>query len=137
MRDVFADRYNFVTIQYAYFGDQFMQGAESFLVHHIEGYAKKYFNSEEYQSYQGNPSQFINILSSKSIILPVIAKMKEELDIFNAMGFMQAIDLITAIEADRIILRENGLFANENKIIGYGQSHGAFLLHLVNRLAPH
>lgn len=65
------------------------------------------------------------------------AKIEETIDIFNDMGFMQAIDLITAIEAVRIVLRENGLFVNEHNMIGYGHSHGAFLLHLVNRLAPH
>lgn len=51
MRDLFADRYNFVTIQCSYFGDQFMQGADNFTVHNIEGYAKKYFSIKEFQNY--------------------------------------------------------------------------------------
>lgn len=47
-------------------------------------------------------------------------------------------DIITALEAIKIkiILKENNLRFNERKVIGYGHSHGAYLLHLSNRLAP-
>lgn len=50
---------------------------------------------------------------------------------------MQAIDIITALETKKIILRENDLPFNEQKIIGYGHSHGAHLLHLSNRFSPY
>lgn len=53
------------------------------------------------------------------------------------MSYMQAIDNITAIEAIKLILRENNLTFNENKVMGYGHSQGAYLLHLANKLAPH
>lgn len=38
------------------------------------------------------------------------------------MGYMQAIDIITAIEALKIILVNNN---NMKRLIGYGHSHGA------------
>jgi hypothetical protein len=50
---------------------------------------------------------------------------------------MQAIDIITALEAVKIILNENNLEFNSNRVIGYGHSHGAYLLHLSNILASH
>ncbi|AWE06401.1 hypothetical protein DCE79_02930 [Lysinibacillus sp. 2017] len=53
------------------------------------------------------------------------------------MSYMQAIDNITTIEAVKLILTENNLVFNERKIIGYGHSQGAYILHLANKLAPH
>ncbi len=66
-----------------------------------------------------------------------MASLDETLEDFNDMGYMQAIDLITAIEAVKIILRENRLSFNAKRMIGYGHSHGAYLVRLCNRLVPH
>ncbi|MFS0575517.1 DUF2920 family protein [Sporosarcina sp. 179-K 3D1 HS] len=89
------------------------------------------------KEFQSDPSGLLSLLYTKSVTLPVTAKLDETIDNFNDMGFMQAIDLLTALEAVQIILKENNLVFNEKKVIGYGHSHGAYLLHLSNRLAPH
>ncbi|VDH00933.1 Protein of uncharacterised function (DUF2920) [Lysinibacillus sphaericus] len=79
----------------------------------------------------------LQLLSNHSIELPVKASLQETHNFFNDMGFMQAIDLITCLEVVMLILQDNDLDFNKQKIIGYGHSHGAYLLHLVNRLTPH
>lgn len=137
MRDVFSDKYNLVTLQCSYFGDEFMQGVENIDLKNSWGEVSRYFNAEELVELERNPSNLLNLLSSKSVTLPVIAKLNETKENFNDMGFMQAIDIVTALETIKIILRENDLPFNEKKIIGYGYSHGGYLLHLSNRLAPH
>lgn len=137
MRDVFADKYNLVTLQCSYFGDEFMQGAERFTFKNEKSDAERYLTADELESYHRNPSNLLNLLSSKEIIIQAMAKIDETEDNFNDMGFMQAIDIMTALETIKIILKENDLPFNENKVIGYGHSHGAYLLHLSNRLSPH
>lgn len=69
--------------------------------------------------------------------MPVKAKLTESIDDFNDMGYMQAIDLITAIEIVKAIVKDNDYIFDEKRTIGYGHSHGAYLLHLSNCLAPH
>ncbi|MBS4195484.1 DUF2920 family protein [Lederbergia citri] len=137
MRERFADKYNLVTLQCAYFGDEYMQGVENFNLKNGISDISKYLNSEEMTSLKRNPSDLLNLLSNKSLTIPVVAKLNETEDNFNDMGYMQSIDIITSLEAIQIILKENNLPYNEQKIIGYGHSHGAYLLHLVNRMAPH
>lgn len=137
MRDVFADKYNLVTLQCSFFGDEFMQGVESFNLKNDISDLERYLIADELQIFRGNPQSLLSLLSTKSITLAVIAKLKETKNHFSDMGFMQAIDIITALETIKIILRENELPFNEQKIIGYGHSHGAYLLHLSNRLSPH
>jgi len=114
-----------------------MQGADTFNVDMSDSEIVKYFNHEELKQFRSEPKKIIQLLSSKSMVLPVTATLDETEDNFNDMGFMQAIDIISAIEAIKIILKDNDLSLNEQKIIGYGHSHGAYLLHLSNRLAPH
>ncbi|MFC5604719.1 DUF2920 family protein [Sporosarcina koreensis] len=137
MRDRLADDYNLVTLQCAYFGDLYMQGAENFTLQNTEHFVQKYLDPKQQLEFRKKPTNLLSLLSSKAITLPVLAQLNETMEEFNDMGFMQAIDLITAIDAIIIILKENGLSFNEQKIIGYGHSHGAYLLHLVNRMAPH
>ncbi|MBY0223486.1 MULTISPECIES: DUF2920 family protein [Sporosarcina] len=137
MRDVFADKYNLVTVQCSFFGDEFMQGADNFNLKNGMVEVERHLNVDGLEALQRNPSDLLNLLSTKSLRLPVMAKLVETNDNFNDMGFMQAIDIVTALETIKTILKENGLPFNERKVIGYGHSHGAHLLHLSNRLAPH
>ncbi|MEG0450239.1 MAG: DUF2920 family protein, partial [Lysinibacillus sp.] len=137
MRETFADTYNLVTVQCDFFGSDFMQSASSF---NLKGDIKELLSIlsiEERRTMKEDHSDLLEKLSTRDITLPVIAKIDETREHFNDMGFMQAIDVITAIEAVRIILRENGIKFNEKRVIGYGHSHGAYILHLSNRLAPH
>lgn len=136
MKEVFADQYNLVTIQCEYFGSEFMQNVNSFNLNCSIDDVNDLLKTSEKEMLNKDPSKLIEILSSYSITLPVIANLSEDENCFNDMGYLQAIDVITAIEAVKIILKENGLIFNDRKIIGYGHSHGAFLLHLCNRLVP-
>lgn len=135
MRERFADKYNVVTVQCDYFGSRFMQSANSF-TYHLDD-LKTLIKKEDFSKLQKNPSNFLKIVSQYEITVPVLATVDETVNEFVDMGYMQAIDVVTAIEAVKIILQENQLIFNDARVIGYGQSQGAYLLHLANRLAPH
>lgn len=137
MRSQFADIYNVVTIQCDYFGSRFMQGVDEFTFNDETSFLAKTFSAEEILQIQKDSSNLIPLLQNKEKEFPVYAKLDETLDEFADMSYMQSIDLITAIEAVKIILTKNGFQYNEQRIIGFGQSQGAYLLHLSNRLVPH
>lgn len=137
MRETFADTYNLVMVQCEYFGSEFMQSASSFNLKEDVNEIVESLPVADKSSLKNDFSNLLDVLSEKQLTLPVIAKQVETSDYFNDMGFMQSIDIITAIEAIRILLKENCLSFNENRVIGYGHSHGAYLIHLSNRLAPH
>lgn len=86
---------------------------------------------------QNDTSLLINIISKYNINVPVRAVIDENINEFVDMGYLQAIDVITTIEAIKILLSENGFSFDERRILGFGQSQGAYILLLANRLAPH
>lgn len=135
MRERFADKYNVVTVQCDYFGSRFMQGTSSFSYHLND--LKSLLTKEDFVSLQENPSNLLTVVSQYEITVPVDAIIDETINEFVDMGYMQAIDVVTAIETVKIILKENQLTFNDMRVIGYGQSQGAYLLHLANKLAPH
>lgn len=137
MRNQFADKYNVVTVQCDYFGSRFMQGATNIIFPSGIDSLSNIFSKEDFNLIKQDSNKFLEVLSKYSINLPVKASIYENENEFVDMGYMQAIDIITAIEAIKIILDENGLHYNENRVIGFGQSQGAYLLHLSNVLAPH
>ncbi|ALC86340.1 hypothetical protein AM499_11245 [Bacillus sp. FJAT-22090] len=137
MRESFSDEYNLVVMQCNYFGDDFMQSGSSFNIKGDVNELLTLFSPKEKKIVNNNSSKLLEVLSTKQITLHVVANLDEASDYFNDMGFMQAIDIITALEAVKIILKENNLKFDEKRIIGYGHSHGAYLIHLSNRLAPH
>lgn len=137
MRRQLADKYNVVTVQCEYFGSRYMQSTDEIVIPHNLGYLKNYVSNDIYKQVEENPMNFLSIIGKYPVSVPVFAAIGESENEFADMGYMQAIDNITAIEAIKIILKDNNLSFNENKIIGYGQSQGAYLLHLMNRLAPH
>jgi hypothetical protein len=134
MREVFADQYNMVTIQCNYFGSAFMQSANN--VHIKDNILQTIFTKEEIEKVKKDNLLLLNLLKGKNLVLTMEAEMNETLEEFNDMSYMQAIDIITAIEAVKVILNDNNLTYNSNRTIGYGHSHGAYLLHLSNVLAP-
>lgn len=137
MREQFADNYNMVTVQCDYFGSKFMQKADTINFENGIDSIANLLDDEELTNIRLKPDQLLSILSTIKTTIPVKAKLDESLDEFVDMSFMQAIDLITTLEAIQIILRENDLLFDENNIVGFGQSQGAYLLHLSNFLAPH
>ncbi|WP_182199659.1 DUF2920 family protein [Paraliobacillus salinarum] len=134
MRKNFADQYNLVTIQCDYFGNSYMQTAKRFSLKNVKE-TKKHFTQNEWNEINKEKNSILEIISDKNIVLPVKAQLDETLDEFNDMSYMQAIDIINAIEAVDILLKENNLTYDTNRVIGYGHSHGAYLLYLSNKLA--
>ncbi|WP_232718643.1 DUF2920 family protein [Bacillus sp. FJAT-45037] len=135
MRGIFADQYNMITIQCEYFGSEFMQMADNYSIRD-EKILYNTFTDEELKHIKKDSSVLLNLLKNKKKILPVKAKIDETAELFNDMSYMQAIDIITAIEAVKIILIDNKLGFNPKRTIGYGHSQGAYLLHLCNVLVP-
>jgi hypothetical protein len=135
MRELFADKYNMVTIQCNYFGSAYMQGANSFSISDSQR-LQDIFTKEELEDIKKDSSMLLNHLKGKNVVLPVVVKIDESLEEFNDMSYMQAIDIITAIKAVKIILNDNNFIFDSNRTIGYGHSHGAYLLHLSNVLVP-
>ena len=137
MREHFAEKYNVVTVQCEYFGSRFMQSSDSFRLKNDINLVLNQLTLEDQLLVKNDTSTFINIISKYNIDVPVYAVIDETIDEFVDMGYMQSIDVITTIEAIKILLSENGLSFNEGRILGFGQSQGAYILLLANRLAPH
>lgn len=135
MRSEFADKYNLITIQCDYFGSKYMQDCDEYT--YSPESIKDKIESEDYQNLLSGEIHPFELLSKYQLNLIVTAKQNEDLNEFADMGYMQAIDIITAVEAVKVILKENQLQFNESNVIGYGHSQGAYLLHLANKLAPH
>lgn len=136
MRNRFADDYNMVTIQCDYFGSEYMQSKYEFSFN-TEQLVNDDFTDAEIILIKKNPALLPELLREKSILFTVDAKLGETIESFNDMSFMQAIDVITSIEAVKLILEDNNLEYDKNRVIVYGQSHGAYLAHLSNILYPH
>lgn len=126
------NKYNVVAIQCDYFGSEFMQDANSLTLVEPE----KYLTRDELSYYRQNPQQIVQMLIGKPIRIRAKANLGESSEHFADLSFMQAIDIITSIEAIKIILRENNIPFNANRTISYGQSQGAYISLLANRLAP-
>lgn len=137
MRSQFADKFNLVVIQCNYFGWEFMQSTSNFILPNIDEFSSNYHhilsksrNENEY---------FSNLLTLSKLenkILGVKANLQESESNYCEMGIIQAIDNISAILLVKEILRENDYRINKSKVIVYGNSQGAYLGYLVNRLAP-
>jgi len=136
MRSLFADQHNLIVVQCDYFGSEFMQSTNRFN-----------FDFEKYKAlFSANLGIKLKNDASAEKLLEELAKyecvvnateiLDESVDNFNDMGFMQALDLLTAVYAVKAVLSDNQLVYNENKIIAYGHSHGAYLSLLCNRIAP-
>lgn len=139
MRAQFADRYNCVTLQCDYFGSIFMQGATQFEVTRQTEYEmQKHFSKGDLHSIRNNQSNLLQVMQNYSSHFTVRAvhEKEETLNDFNDMGLMQAIDIITAIQALRLVLTENNMALVTEEIIGYGHSHGAYLLQLASIIEP-
>ena len=135
MRNNFSDKYNLITIQCDYFGYEFMQGGSNLIL----DISKIKIIESQYGFSFGNYNdinKIINAAKYYNFMIPLIEKMNESLDNYNEMGLIQAIDNISAIISVIEIIDDNGYIFNKNKILIYGDSHGAYLGYLCNALAP-
>ncbi|WP_050606993.1 DUF2920 family protein [Clostridium niameyense] len=139
MRKNFADKYNLITVQCDYFGWQYMQGAEDLSFNLNKDKIKTILSNKDFiklESDNLNQEQFFNIIKDYHISIEANANLKENLEDFNDMGIMQAIDNINAVLVVMAILEDNNLKFNKNKLIVYGNSHGAYLSYMCNAFAP-
>ncbi|OZV13450.1 hypothetical protein CIW83_04450 [Tissierella sp. P1] len=139
MRNTFADKYNLVTIQCDYFGWEFMQGANNISLNVNKHQLQRDFKREEIDYIYRDKDIFprlMEIVSNNKINLSAKENLKETLDNYNDMGLIQAIDNISAVISVIEVVKDNGHSFNENKIILYGHSHGAYLSYLCNAFAP-
>lgn len=140
MRSEFADKHNLIVIQTNYFGSEYMQSSSNINLSINLNEFRSILNESDYNEIknEGNSiDKVVKILSNYSCVLKCKENMKETIASFNDMGFMQAMDILTALYAVKIILQDNNLTYNKNKVIAYGHSHGAYLAYLCNRIAPY
>lgn len=140
MRDKFSDDYNLVIIQCDYFGYEFMQEADRVFLPTRKKF-EDIFSDEEiqeiYKDGQPNIDAIFATGSKYNIKIDVEADLSNEnIDNFNDMGLLQAIDNITAVLNVMNILYDNNYCFNSKKVIIYGHSHGAYLSYLCNAFAP-
>lgn len=139
MRDTFADKYNLITIQCDYFGYEFMQAPNNISLKLTKEDIKRYFSNKEVEYIYKNNNIFSRLMEvSSKYKINILAKenLNENINNYCDMGLIQAIDNITAVVAVMEVVKNNGYTVNEEKIILYGQSHGAYLSYLCNVLAP-
>lgn len=129
---ILPDKYNIVTVQCEYFGSEFMQEVKNLDFIGLQNI----FSSQKVVEYQKNHALFSEEIKENEYALNAREILNESIENYADLSFMQAIDILTAIKAIQIILRENGLPFNEDRVLAYGQSQGAYLLLLANRIMP-
>ncbi|WP_312470779.1 DUF2920 family protein [Neobacillus sp.] len=140
MRSVFADQYNLVTVQCDYFGQEFMQGSQTVNLNYSKEKLASIFTRMEFERICSNGfdiNAFLEIGSNYNLNISVKEVLNETMENFNDMGIMQAIDNLIALHYVIKIIEDNQFVFNREKIILFGQSHGAYLSYLCNALAPH
>jgi hypothetical protein len=142
MRRESADKYNLVTVQCDYFGCEFMQGTKRVTIPEFDiGILNKIFSKDEideiYCKDKLDFDKLIQVGRKYDFTLNVKEDLSDEnLENFNDMGIMQALDNITAVLRVMSIIYENEFEFNTKKVILYGHSHGAYLGYLCNRFCP-
>lgn len=132
MRRQFADQYNFVTLQCDYLGWQFMQDD-----HHLpitEQILRGSLTPREFRTLEKDFAGHQKLLQGK--VFSGQIDLKESIENYNEMGLCQAMDHLRALQVLQDILKQNGRAYRQDRIYIYGQSHGAYLAYLCNRLAP-
>lgn len=139
MRNIFADKYNLVTIQCDYFGWEFMQGSSNITLKVNREVLEKHFKEEEIKYIYKDSnmlSRLMEVASNNKVNILAKENLNESLENYNDMGLTQAIDNISAVISVIEVIKDNGYEFNEGKVILYGHSHGAYLSYLCNAFAP-
>lgn len=139
MRANFADKYNLVTIQCDYFGQEFMQDTKSVTLNIDKDSLSQNLTTLEFNQIfkkEFDVKKFIDIGSKYKMSVFGKEKMSENTTNYNDMGIMQALDNLTALHYVIKIIEDNNLKFNTKKVIVFGQSHGAYLSYLCNAFSP-
>lgn len=130
MRSLFADKYNLYVIQCEYFGSKFMQSPSQVDL-------KDYYNAIPLT----NRDKIINNYEENKALLDGVTLEKTE-DLnesksdYAEMGLVQATDILISINSFIEFLNIQDKPLNRKLVLGYGHSHGAYLLYLCNALMP-
>lgn len=139
MRNTFADKYNLVTVQCDYFGWEFMQESNNISSPTTKMEIAKHFKEDEVEYiFQDDfiSTRLMEVASKYGVNVTVNESLGETPDNYCDMGLIQAMDNIAAIQAVIAILKDNGYDFNQEKVILYGHSQGAYLSYLCNAFAP-
>ncbi len=142
MRLLFAEQYNLIVVQSTYLGMEFMGDNN-------ELYLSNSQLNELRQVLPGNIRNKVFKENTKIDLTPLMdpglpftltvktyVDLHETEDNFAEMGPIQAIDCVRALQVVYEIVKDNGYDINQDRIIAYGHSHGAYLAHLCNRFFP-
>lgn len=132
MRRQFSDQYNFITLQCDYLGWQFMQDDQHLTL--TEQVLRTGLKPREFRALEKDFDGNQELLQGK--VFSGLIDLGETVDDYNEMGMCQAMDYLMALQVLQDILKENSLFYRRDRVYIYGQSHGAYLAYLCNRLAP-
>lgn len=138
MRDLLADKYNLIIVQCNYFGYEFMQKSKKAI---LDDKYKVFFTEDELLNIWTEDGfqidEFVKLIGGAPFELYLKEDLTDETEeCFAEMGIMQAMDNINALITVLSKIKENGQVFNSNKIMVFGNSHGAYLSHLCNILAP-
>lgn len=139
MRKEISEKYNLVTVQCDYFGWQYMQQPSDVTLNIDKNKLRDILPDDDYSKLEQsnfNKNILLNIIKEYEITIEGNAILEEDLNDFNDMGIMQAIDNINAVLVVMAILKDNKLNFNKNKVLIYGHSQGAYLSYLCNAFAP-
>lgn len=131
MRRLFADQYNLYVIQCEYFGSRFMQsplGEQS--IGDFADSIPESIRSKVLENYDEN--QYL----LNGLTLQRVENLGETKSEYCEMGIVQATDILIAIHDFADYLNSQNLPVDCKRVIGYGHSHGAYLLFLCNGLMP-
>ena len=131
MRRVFADQYNLYVIQCEYFGSRFMQSpyGNINLIDFAESIPES-IRSKVINDFENNK----HLLDG--LTLERIADLQESESEYAEMGPVQASDILISVFSFSNFITSQGKSLNRELVIGYGHSHGAYLLYLCNGLMP-
>jgi len=136
LRNYAADKYNLITIQCDYFGNEYMQKSKNLrlLEEHMNNFSKEEL-IKIYKDGIFNYDNFIEICRNYNLTTKIRENLNETIESFNEMGLMQAMDNLNSIISIIELFKKAGQNLNYKKIILFGNSHGAYLCHLCNILS--
>ncbi len=131
MRNLFADKYNLAVIQCDYYGSEYMGKS---LANEL---------NEKANSILERPFDLLSENQWKDIkkkngyvCFKSESTQSESCQGFCDMSIDQAMDCITSVKSVIDMLENIGVEVDENMILSYGFSHGAYLSYIMNRLFP-
>lgn len=134
IRNIYSDKYDMIAIQADYMGSRCQQAPQNYSTKDVL-YDETEWTVEEIEDFlHDRPLKSGSRKETES--LEIILDTQETEEDFVEMGVFQAMDNIRAVKVVVDIVKQNGYEFNENKIVGFGDSHGAYLLYVINRLCP-